>query len=131
MTAPGKHWLYAILILINIPLGLATRWQPQYFPPLIDEYGGDVFAASCIFFGCRFLYVKQVLWKIATVSYAVCILIEIQQLYQAPWAVKFRNIAIVGIFLGHGFLWSDIICYAAGTLIGFLIAASIEKVFIK
>ncbi len=131
MIARNKRWLYAVLIFINIPLGLATRWRPQYFPELIDIYGGDVFAASCIFFGCRFLLAKRVLWKVALISYAVCVLIEIQQLYQSPWAVKFRNITIVGIFLGHGFLWSDIVCYAVGVLIGYGIAILTEYLFTK
>ena len=129
MTAFGKRWLYAILILLTIPLGLATRWQQQYFPPLMNEYGGDVLAATCIFFGCRFLCVRWTLPKVACLAYFISILDELQQLYRAPWAVKFRDITVVGILLGHGFLWSDIVCYAVGTLIGWIVGAVIERLF--
>lgn len=129
MSVPGKRWLYAVLVLLTIPLGLATRWKQQYFPVLINEYGGDVFAATCIFFGCRFLCVRWPLWKVALLGYLVSVLIEVQQLYQAPWAVKFRHITVVGILLGHGFLWSDIVCYAVGILIGTLISAILERLF--
>ena len=131
MTARNKRWLYVILIFIDVPLGLATRWRQQYFTPLITEYGGDVLAATCIFFGLRFLLVKWPLLKVAYTSYFICVLIEIQQLYQASWAVKFRNITVVGILLGHGFLWSDIVCYAAGIIIGLLISIVLERMFAK
>ncbi|TKK68883.1 DUF2809 domain-containing protein [Ilyomonas limi] len=131
MTVRNKRWLYAVLIIITIPSGLATRCQQQYLPPLIDKYGGDVLAATCIFFGCRLLCIKWTLPKVACLSYLVSVLIEIQQLYQAPWAVQFRNITLVGILLGHGFLWSDMVCYAVGTLIGWLIGAGLEFLFTK
>lgn len=126
MTATGKRWLYAILVLITIPLGLATRWRQQYFPFFINEYGGDVLAATCIFFGCRFMCATWQLPKVALLAFFVSVLDEIQQLYQAPWAVKFRDITVVGILLGHGFLWSDIVCYAAGTIIGSLLGGVLE-----
>jgi hypothetical protein len=126
MSLRNKRWLYAALVVITIPLGLATRWQQQYFPQIVDEYGGDVFAATCIFFGCRLLCPHWSLLKVALLSYFVSVLIELQQLYRAPWAVRFRNITAVGILLGHGFLWSDIVCYAVGTILGYVTGAALE-----
>ncbi|NSL86404.1 DUF2809 domain-containing protein [Chitinophaga sp. Mgbs1] len=125
-----RRWLYLILILLNIPLGLATRWAPQYFPEIIRIYGGDVFSATCIFFGIRFLYPLKPLYKIALINYLVCFAIEVQQLYQAQWAVDLRNTPL-GILLGHGFLWSDCVCYAAGTLLAWGLSVLLETVFFK
>ncbi|WP_160717095.1 DUF2809 domain-containing protein [Chitinophaga solisilvae] len=125
-----RRWLYLILILLNIPLGLATRWAPQYFPEIIRIYGGDVFSATCIFFGIRFLYPLKPLYKIAIINYLVCFAIEVQQLYQAQWAVDLRNTPL-GILLGHGFLWSDCVCYAAGTLLAWGLSVLLETVFFK
>lgn len=122
-----RRWLYLVLILLNIPLGLATRWAPQYFPTLIRIYGGDVFSATCIFFGFRFLYPLTSLPKVSLISFLVCIAIEVQQLYQAEWAVKLRNTPL-GILLGHGFLWSDCVCYAVGTVIAAGLAFLLERV---
>ena len=121
-----KRWLYLILILVNIPAGLATRWYGQHLPVLVAKYGGDVLAASCIFFGLRFLLIKRILWQVAVWAYLICILIETAQLYQAPWAMQFRNIPAVGIILGHGFLWSDWICYTVGVLLGWGIGEIVE-----
>ena len=128
MTTTKKRWLYTILILFNIPLGLATRWYPQYFSSLIQIYGGDVLAASCIYFGVRFLFPKWSLQKVTLISYILCVLDELQQLYQAPWAVQFRNITVVGILLGHGFLWSDLVCYAAGVGLDVMVSIVLEKI---
>ena len=76
MTHVRKRWLYFLLILVNIPAGLATRWYGQYMPALVTKYGGDVLAASYIFFDIRFLLIKKSLWKVALWAYLVCILIE-------------------------------------------------------
>ncbi|RBL90619.1 ribosomal maturation YjgA family protein [Chitinophaga flava] len=122
-----RRWLYFILILLNIPLGLATRWAPQYFPTIIRVYGGDVFSATCIFFGIRFLYPLKSVPKVALISFLVCIAIEVQQLYQAEWAVRLRNTPL-GILLGHGFLWSDCVCYAVGTLMAAALAFLLEQI---
>ncbi|WP_158559273.1 ribosomal maturation YjgA family protein [Deminuibacter soli] len=124
-----RRWLYTVLILLNIPLGLATRWAPQYFSPLVQEYGGDVFSATCIFFGIRFLYPLKPLLRIALISYIVCICIELQQLYQAAWIVKLRHTFPFGIILGFGFKWSDCVCYAVGVVIALPIAWLCEQLF--
>lgn len=127
MTQVRKRWLYVALILVNIPAGLASRWYGKYLPALVAEYGGDVLAASCIFFGVRFLLIQKPLWQVVLWAYLICITIETAQLYRAPWIVKFRAIPIVEIFLGQGFLWSDWICYAVGVLMGWGIAATVDR----
>ncbi|HVI49531.1 MAG TPA: DUF2809 domain-containing protein [Chitinophaga sp.] len=123
-----RRWLYAVLILLNIPLGLATRWAPQYFPEIIRIYGGDVFSATCIFFGMRFLYPLKALPRVALISFIICICIELQQLYQADWIVKLRHTFPVGIILGFGFKWSDCVCYAVGTLMALSVAVLAENI---
>jgi hypothetical protein len=122
-----KRWIYILLILINVMVGLASRKYGSHLPYLIATYGGDTFYASFILFALRFLFIKHPLWKIAIASYLVCISIETLQLYQEPWMQKIRHTAPFGLILGYGFLWSDWLCYLAGTLIGFAIAWLIEK----
>lgn len=131
MNPTQKRWLCAFLIFLNIPLGLATRWYSQYFPSFIQIYGGDIFAASCIYFGVRFLFPKWSLLNVLLLSYGLCVLDELQQLYQAPWAVQFRNITVVGILLGHGFLWSDLVCYAVGVLLGVIVSFLLENLLFQ
>jgi hypothetical protein len=127
MTSTKKRWVYLVVILINIPVGLATRRYGRAMPDLVAEYGGDVFAATCILFGVRFLFPQLALWKVALWSYLVCISIETLQLYHAPWIEKVRHTPPFGILLGYGFLWSDWVCYAVGTAMALAICWMIER----
>ena len=126
-----KRVLYIVLIAITIPLGLATRSYVDHFPILIRQYGGDTLYATCIFFGCRFLFISKKLISVGCISYLICIVIECLQLYQAPWMVKLRHTPPFGILLGYGFLWSDWLCYAAGVLLGIAVAVFFEKGLVK
>ncbi|MFL9485657.1 DUF2809 domain-containing protein [Chitinophagaceae bacterium LWZ2-11] len=126
MTAK-KRWLYSILILITVPLGLATRWAPQYFSETIQTYGGDVLYATLIFFIIRFLWPSKTFLYVLLVSYAFCIAIEVQQLYQAEWIVKLRHTFPFGLILGYSFLWGDCVCYAVGVVLGFITALILER----
>ena len=126
-----KRVLYIILIVITIPLGLATRYYADNFPLLIQQYGGDALSATCIFFGIRFLFISKKLISVGCISYLICIIIECLQLYQAPWIVKLRHTPPFGILLGYGFLWSDWLCYAAGVLLGIAVAIFFEKGLVK
>jgi len=62
---------------------------------------------------------------IALVSLLFCYLIEISQLYHAPWIDAIRNTRLGGLVLGFGFLWTDIIAYTMG--IGVML--TIESVY--
>ena len=120
--------LYFLLILITIPLGLGTRRYAEQLPLIIAEYGGDVLAATCIFFGVRFINTKARLLKISLISYFICVLIELLQLVRWAPLVKLRDDTPAGIILGHGFLWSDFVCYAVGVLIAFCIGMILERI---
>lgn len=120
-----KHRLrYGVAILITIVLGLASRVQSLPMPAIVRDHGGDAISATCIFFGVCFWAERWPLVKSATVAFIICVLIELQQLYQADWAVRFRDNRLVGTILGHGFLWVDIVRYFVGVLIGVALAAS-------
>jgi hypothetical protein len=49
------------------------------------------------------------------------VLVEVSQLYKAPWIDSIRRTTIGGLVLGHGFVWSDLACYAVGTGLGILL----------
>ena len=52
-------------------------------------------------------------------SFSYCI--EISQLYQADWINAIRGTTLGALVLGHGFLWSDILCYTVGVGLAILI----------
>ena len=48
-------------------------------------------------------------------------LIEISQLYHALWIDAIRATTLGGLVLGFVFLWSDILCYTVGVLLGIIV----------
>lgn len=122
-----KRFIYLVIASVTIAVGLATRKMPQYFPVFIATYGGDTLWASLFFFVFRFIFPVPAVYKIAIGTYAFALAIEISQLYHAPWIDQFRHTFFGKMILGSGFLWSDLICYAIGTLFAWLLATLFEK----
>ncbi len=50
----------------------------------------------------------------ASISLALAFLVEISQLYHAPWIDSIRQTTLGGLVLGFGFLWTDLVCYSVG-----------------
>ena len=67
------------------------------------------------------------LWKLALICYVLGVADELLQLYHAPWIESIRQTRIGGLILGFGFLWSDIICYAVGIVIAYVMVVLIER----
>jgi Protein of unknown function (DUF2809) len=107
-----------MLIALTIPLGLASRMSSVPMPSVVRDFGGDVLSATCIFFGVGFVLNRYRLATCAAVAFGICVLIELQQLLRFPWLVRLREETPLDILLGHGFLWSDLVCYAVGVGLG-------------
>lgn len=112
-----KRWIYLAITFIIILAGLASRKYSGILPVFIAEYAGDTLWAAMVYFGLRFLFPSIPIIKAATVSLLFSYCIEISQLYQADWANAIRSTTLGALIFGHGFLWSDIICYTVGILL--------------
>lgn len=118
---------YCISFIFLTWLALATRSHHQWFPPLIVQYGGDIIWAGMFLFFLRMIFLHITLWKLALINYALGAADEFSQLYRAPWANAVRATTIGRLLFGAGFLWSDILCYAIGTLLAFIIIWVTER----
>ncbi len=120
--------IYLCLVLIVIFLGLSSRTYVDYLPNFLGKYAGDTLWATMVYFGFAFLFNKLTIKKVAIVSLIFSYGIEISQLYQGEWINNVRSTLIGSLVLGHGFLFSDLICYT----IGIFMAMIIDKfIFIK
>jgi hypothetical protein len=91
-------------------------------PDVVRTYGGDVLSATCIFFGVRWVLHRHNICHDAVVAYVICVLIELQQLIMWSPLRRLRDDTPLAILLGHGFLWSDLLCYAVGVLGGVVVS---------
>lgn len=104
-----------------IALGLASRKYAVLLPAIIGEYAGDTLYALMAYCGIGLLKPDYTILKVAALALIYSYLIEISQLYHAPWLDSLRHIKLGGLILGYTFLWSDIICYTIGVIIGLVL----------
>jgi len=110
--------IYIILTVTVILSGLALRKYQEFLPSFLAEYSEDTLWALMIFLISGFFFSYNSTLLNAAVALLFCFAVEFSQLYQAEWINSIRHTKIGGLVLGYGFLWSDIICYISGILIG-------------
>ena len=89
-------------------------------PAFLAEYAGDTLWALMLFLLVSTLLAGRPIPARAAISFAIAFLVEISQLYHAPWIDSIRQTSLGGLVLGFGFLWTDLVCYSAGIAIGAL-----------
>lgn len=127
MSKSRNRLLYLILTLITMILGLLSRRYGNYLPNVISEYSGDTLWALMVYFGFAFLFNNKSIVMISVITLIFSYSIEISQVYQGHWINNIRGTTIGALILGKGFLFSDLICYSFGTLIG----SSLDKLINK
>lgn len=125
-TLPWRLF-YLVCFVFFTWLALATRHHPQWFHPLIQEYGGDTIWAGMFLFFLRMIFLRVALWKLAIICYTLGVLDECSQLYRADWMNAIRATTLGRLMFGAGFLWSDLLCYLVGTVLAFVIISFIER----
>jgi hypothetical protein len=122
-----RRLIYLLLLSFCIWLAFATRLHPGWFWPFVAKYGGDTIWAGQFLFFLRLIFIHTSLLKLALINYTLGVLVEVSQLYHGAWIHSIRSTAIGAALLGLGFLWSDLICYAAGTLLAYAICTLVDK----
>lgn len=110
--------IYALLIVLVIGLGLASRMYASYLPVWIGAYAGDTLWALLVFLVIGFFVPRSSIYTVAIYALSFAFLIELSQLYHAPWIDSIRHTRLGGLVLGYGFLWSDLLCYSIGVAFG-------------
>jgi hypothetical protein len=98
---------------VLVALGLSSR--SSFLPAFFIAYVGDVLWGGLFFALAAFARPAAATRDLWLASTTVTELIELSQLYQAPWAQAVRDTHLGGLFLGHAFSWSDTVCVALGT----------------
>ncbi len=112
--------IYIPIILCLFVIGLPTRTIPEYLPYWYVNYAGDFLWAMLIFFlYCLVLRLKTI--QAFYFALATTYLIEITQLFHPVWLETLRSIKVFALILGFTFLWSDIVAYTLGILLGAMI----------
>jgi hypothetical protein len=107
--------------------GLASRRPELRLPSFLATYAGDTLWALLVFWLLGLVFIAKPSNWVATVALSFCFLIETSQLYQTPWLNSLRATLPGSLVLGHGFLWRDLLCYAVGVALGWLLETGWQR----
>jgi hypothetical protein len=132
MQEETRNWLrssliYFIICVIAGVAGIASRNYPDYIPEPISKYLGDTLWAFAMFFLLSILFPGRSALMRAIITLTIAVIVEITQLYHAPWIDAIRETSVGGLVLGFGFHWGDFICY----IIGAVLAAALETLILE
>ena len=113
---------YLVALLVTIALGLASRRFADALPHFIAAYAGDALWAATVYWLAALALPRARPRLLAAIALGVSITVEMSQLYHAPWIDSIRATRLGSLALGHGFLWSDLVCY----IVGVAFAASVD-----
>ncbi|HEX8392276.1 MAG TPA: DUF2809 domain-containing protein [Longimicrobium sp.] len=125
---PRSRGLYVRLTLTTMILGLALRETREGLLPFVTLYLGDVLWAAMVFFLIATILPALSTRRVAIGAAVFSLVIELSQLYHAPWIDGIRQNRLGGLVLGFGFLWSDLVCYAVGIGLAALADARLPRV---
>jgi hypothetical protein len=125
---PGRNRaLWIGLITVVIGCGLGTRLPTLPFSRSTTGYTGDAMWALAVFLGYGLLFPRRRTITIVVLAAATSLLVEVSQLYHAPWIDSLRGRTLGHLVLGSGFDPIDLICYGAGIVVGALVEAGIFR----
>jgi hypothetical protein len=111
---------------LAIALGLGSRRFAAHVPEFVADHAGDALWASAVFLALGLALPRASTWAVAGLALAVCLAVELSQLYHAPWIDAVRATPPGGLLLGQGFLWIDLARYVAGVAL----AASVDRAIV-
>jgi hypothetical protein len=119
----------AALLAATLVSGLASRRFRHVLPHALGEYGGDALWATAVFFGLRLVRADARRPLTAAGALGIAVAVELSQLAHPAWLDALRHQPGVGLILGYGFVSSDLVCYAAGVALGWILDAGVHRVF--
>ncbi len=109
------------LLLLTIALGIASRVYGARLPGVVGVYAGDILWAAALYWVLSLLWRRANPLQLAGATLTISIVVEVSQRYHSPWIDAIRATAFGAALLGRGFLWSDLVCYAAGASLAALL----------
>jgi hypothetical protein len=126
MRAPRRNPPVSLaLIALAALLGIGSRRFGHSLPGFVATYVGDTLWALVAFLGIGLILPRVSTWRVAALAMSFSAMIEVSQLYHAPWIDSIRHTTLGGLVLGFGFLWSDLACYVVGVGLGVMIEGSL------
>ena len=64
---------------------------------------------------------------VALAGFGVAVLVELSQLWKPAWLEELRQNDLVALALGRGWVWGDLVRYAIGAALGYVVLRALES----
>ena len=115
--------VYLVLLTLTVVAGLASRIYRGSIPLVLDRYAGDTLWATAVLLLLGLLYPRARTRSLALAAAAISLAVECSQLAHPAWLDALRRVPGVALVLGYDFVWIDLVCYAAGVVLGSVLDA--------
>ena len=112
---------YFMCIIIAIILTIMIENHKNVLPLSIGNYLGNVLKALIIYLFIAFIFKKISAINISVISMLICSCFSISNLCEIPWVDNIKNTSIGLFILGNSFVYTDLICYLVGVILGFVL----------
>jgi hypothetical protein len=105
---------YVAAAVATIALGLLVHLRGAMLWPAVRDVMGDALWAAMIAWWVGALVPRAPLLQRCAAAYAICAVVEVSQMYHAPWLDALRATVLGQLVLGSGFDARDLAAYALG-----------------
>jgi hypothetical protein len=111
---PRTRTSYIAAALVTITAGLLVHLRGEALAPAARDVIGDALWAAMIAWWVGALVPSARLLRRSAAAYAICVVVEVSQLYHTPWLDALRATTMGHLVLGSGFDPRDLLAYALG-----------------
>ena len=122
-----NRMFYFVGFVLILALGFTSRLMDHLLTEFLETYLPDTLWGLMVFVGLGMLFTKLKTIRVTMFALLFAYGIECSQLLQNAALIEIRNTTFGGLVLGHGFLWSDLVCYTVGIFIGACVETFIQK----
>jgi uncharacterized protein DUF2809 len=114
-----RAWLWLSIIVC----GLALRGfgSGLGLPAFFVKYGGSLLWGTMVFFLVAMAAPGRSRWRVALISAAIAVCVELLRLVHAPWLDAFRLTMAGALLLGRIFSPWNMLAYGVGIVLGMLL----------
>lgn len=118
---------YVTLALLTIAIGLVVHVTGSAIAPAARDVLGDALWAAMIFWWVGALAPGARVGARAAAAYAICVAVEVSQLWHAPALDAARATTAGQLVLGSGFDPRDLVAYAGGVAVAVALDAAVVR----
>ena len=104
-------------LAVVLAAGLGSR-RIDSLPDLVEDHAGDALWATAVVLALSILWSRLRAHEAALVGFGIAVVVEVSQLWKPGWLVDLRDNDLAALFLGRGFLWTNLPRYGVLTWVG-------------